>query len=261
MSEGATPAKKAVNAEQHFTQPPPRFSEASLVKRMEELGIGRPSTYASVIQVLKDRAYVRIEKNRFFAEESGRLLTAFLERFFQKYVNYDFTAELEEELDDVSGGRAQWQAVLEAFWKDFKPRTADVMEQKPSDITAALDEFLAPYLFPKRRTAAIRGPAPIARAGGWRCAAASSARSSPAPTIPSANIPAASPSRAGKRARAPGRRRWATIPTPGCRSSASRGGSGRTSSLAKARKPRAPRSRRTSSSTSRWRSSCSSCHA
>ena len=150
MSEGATPAKKAVHAEQHFTQPPPRFSEASLVKRLEELGIGRPSTYASIIQVLKDRAYVRVEKNRFFAEESGRLLTAFLERFFQKYVNYDFTAELEEELDDVSGGRAQWQAVLEAFWKDFKPRTADVMEQKPSDITAALDEFLAPYLFPER---------------------------------------------------------------------------------------------------------------
>ena len=148
LSEGATPAKKDVKAEQHFTQPPPRFSEASLVKRMEELGIGRPSTYASIIQVLKDRAYVRIEKNRFFAEESGRLLTAFLERFFERYVNYDFTAGLEEELDEVSGGRAQWQAVLEEFWKDFKPRTADVMEQKPSEITAALDQFLAPYLFP-----------------------------------------------------------------------------------------------------------------
>ncbi|RYD47743.1 MAG: type I DNA topoisomerase, partial [Sphingomonadales bacterium] len=150
LSEGATPAKKAVNADQHFTQPPPRFSEASLVKRMEELGIGRPSTYASVIQVLKDRSYVRIEKNRFFAEESGRLLTAFLERFFERYVNYDYTAGLEEELDEVSGGRAQWQAVLEAFWKDFKPRTADVMEQKPSEITAALDQFLAPYLFPPK---------------------------------------------------------------------------------------------------------------
>ncbi len=150
MSEGATPARKAVNAEQHFTQPPPRFSEASLVKRLEELGIGRPSTYASIIQVLKDRAYVRVEKNRFFAEESGRLLTAFLERFFEKYVSYDFTAELEEELDDVSGGRAEWQAVLEDFWKDFKPRTADVMEQKPSDITAALDQFLEPYLFPEK---------------------------------------------------------------------------------------------------------------
>jgi DNA topoisomerase-1 len=150
VREGDAPAKKQVDAEQHFTQPPPRFSEATLVKRMEELGIGRPSTYASIIKTLKDRAYVRVEKNRFFAEESGRLVTAFLERFFEKYVGYDYTAELEEELDDVSGGRAAWQAVLEAFWKDFKPRTSEVMEQKPSDITAALDQFLAPYLFPER---------------------------------------------------------------------------------------------------------------
>ncbi|WP_448501756.1 type I DNA topoisomerase [Sphingomonas sp.] len=150
MREGDAPAKLGVNAEQHFTQPPPRFSEASLVKRLEELGIGRPSTYASIIQVLKDRAYVRVEKNRFFAEESGRLLTAFLERFFEKYVSYDFTAGLEEELDDVSGGRAQWQAVLDAFWRDFRPRTDEVMEQKPSDITAELDKFLEPYLFPQK---------------------------------------------------------------------------------------------------------------
>jgi DNA topoisomerase-1 len=150
LSQGDTPAKKAVNAEQHFTQPPPRFSEASLVKRLEELGIGRPSTYASIIQTLKDRTYVRIEKNRFFAEESGRLVTAFLERFFEKYVGYDFTAGLEDELDEVSGGRAQWQAVLESFWKDFKPRTTEVMEQKPSEVTAALDLFLEPYLFPPK---------------------------------------------------------------------------------------------------------------
>ncbi|WP_375402120.1 type I DNA topoisomerase [uncultured Sphingomonas sp.] len=149
MREGDAPARKAVNAEQHHTQPPPRFSEASLVKRMEELGIGRPSTYASIIKTLKDRAYVRIEKNRFFAEESGRLVTAFLERFFEKYVGYDFTAGLEDELDEVSGGRAQWQAVLDAFWRDFKPLTTDVMEQKPSEVTAALDLFLAPYLFPE----------------------------------------------------------------------------------------------------------------
>lgn len=145
-----TPAKKGVDAEQHFTQPPPRFSEASLVKRLEELGIGRPSTYASIIQVLKDRAYVRVEKNRFFAEETGRLLVAFLERFFEKYVNYDFTAGLEEELDDVSGGRAGWQAVLDAFWRDFQPRTAEVMERKPSEVTEALDQFLEPYLFPDK---------------------------------------------------------------------------------------------------------------
>ncbi|GGA50874.1 type I DNA topoisomerase [Sphingomonas psychrolutea] len=148
LREGDAPAKKGVTAEQHFTQPPPRFSEASLVKRLEELGIGRPSTYASIIKTLKDREYVRVEKNRFFAEESGRLVTAFLERFFEKYVSYDFTSGLEDELDEVSGGRAEWQAVLEAFWKDFKPRTTEVMEQKPSEVTAELDKFLAPYLFP-----------------------------------------------------------------------------------------------------------------
>lgn len=150
LRSGDSPAKKGVDAEQHFTQPPPRFSEASLVKRLEELGIGRPSTYASIIQVLKDRGYTRVEKNRFFAEESGRLLTAFLERFFEKYVSYDFTAGLEDELDDVSGGRAEWQAVLAAFWADFKPRTAQVMEFQPSEVTAELDTFLEPYLFPAK---------------------------------------------------------------------------------------------------------------
>ncbi|WP_341207111.1 type I DNA topoisomerase [uncultured Sphingomonas sp.] len=165
MREGDAPAKKDVLAEQHFTQPPPRFSEASLVKRMEELGIGRPSTYASIIKTLKDRAYVRVEKNRFFAEESGRLVTAFLERFFEKYVGFDFTAELEEELDDVSGGRAQWQAVLEAFWRDFKPRTAEVMEQKPSEVTAALDQFLAPYLFPEKADGSDPRLCPACHAG------------------------------------------------------------------------------------------------
>jgi DNA topoisomerase-1 len=150
LKEGDTPAKKRVEAEQHFTQPPPRYSEASLVKRMEELGIGRPSTYAATLQTLKDRDYVRLEKARFIPEESGRLLTAFLERFFERYVSYDFTAYLEEELDDISGGRLGWQQVLEEFWRDFKPKTGEVMEQKPSEITAALDEFLAPWLFPDK---------------------------------------------------------------------------------------------------------------
>ncbi|OYU01717.1 MAG: DNA topoisomerase I [Sphingomonadaceae bacterium PASS1] len=151
MSVGDAPAKHAVEKTQHFTQPPPRFSEATLVKRLEELGIGRPSTYASIIQVLKDRAYVRVEKNRFFAEESGRLLTAFLERFFERYVAYDYTAGLEDQLDEISGGRANWQAFLESFWRDFKPKTAEVMEQKPSEVTAELDIFLSPYLFPERQ--------------------------------------------------------------------------------------------------------------
>jgi DNA topoisomerase-1 len=150
LREGDSPAKTGVEATQHFTQPPPRYSEASLVKRLEELGIGRPSTYASILQTLKDREYVRVEKARFVPEESGRLVTAFLERFFEKYVSYDYTAELEEELDDVSGGRLNWQKLLDEFWRDFRPKAGEVMEQKPSEITAALDEFLAPWLYPPR---------------------------------------------------------------------------------------------------------------
>jgi len=165
LAQGDVPAKKQVNAEQHFTQPPPRYSEASLVKRLEELGIGRPSTYASTLQVLKDRDYVRVEKNRFFAEESGRLVTAFLERFFERYVSYDFTAGLEDELDEISGGRAQWQSVLEAFWKDFKPKTAEIMEKKPSDVTADLDKFLEPLLFPEKEDGTDPRACPMCEGG------------------------------------------------------------------------------------------------
>ncbi len=150
MANGDSPAKKAVEANQHFTQPPPRFSEASLVKRLEELGIGRPSTYASTIQTLRDRDYVRMEKNRFFAEDSGRLLTAFLERFFPTYVAYDFTAGMEDELDTVSDGREDYKELLSKFWADFKPKTEEVMEKLPSEVTEALDEYLSDYLFPPR---------------------------------------------------------------------------------------------------------------
>jgi DNA topoisomerase-1 len=150
LQRGDAPAKTGVDATQSFTQPPPRYSEASLVKRLEELGIGRPSTYASILQTLKDREYVRVEKGRFVPEESGRLVTAFLERFFEKYVNYDYTAELEEELDEVSGGRLDWQKLLDDFWRDFKPKAGEVMDQKPSEITEAIDEFLAPWLYPPR---------------------------------------------------------------------------------------------------------------
>ncbi|HUG45773.1 MAG TPA: type I DNA topoisomerase, partial [Sphingomicrobium sp.] len=150
LREGDSPAKTGVEASQHFTQPPPRYSEASLVKRLEELGIGRPSTYASILQTLKDRDYVRVDKARFVPEESGRLVTAFLERFFEKYVSYDYTAELEDELDDVSGGRLDWQRLLEGFWRDFQPKAGEVMDQKPSEITAAIDEFLEPWLYPPR---------------------------------------------------------------------------------------------------------------
>ena len=150
LREGDAPLTTGVEATQHFTQPPPRYSEASLVKRLEELGIGRPSTYAATLQTLKDREYVRVDKGRFVPEESGRLVTAFLERFFDRYVSYDYTAELEEELDDVSGGRLDWQKLLDDFWRDFRPKAGEVMEQKPSEITVALDEFLAPWLYPPR---------------------------------------------------------------------------------------------------------------
>jgi DNA topoisomerase-1 len=150
LRQGDAPVKTGVEATQHFTQPPPRYSEASLVKRLEELGIGRPSTYAATLQTLKDREYVRVDKGRFIPEESGRLVTAFLERFFDRYVSYDYTAELEEELDDVSGGRLDWQKLLQDFWRDFQPKAGEVMDQKPSEITQALDEFLAPWLYPPR---------------------------------------------------------------------------------------------------------------
>ncbi|ANK13356.1 type I DNA topoisomerase [Erythrobacter neustonensis] len=166
LKNGDLPAKRSVDATQHFTQPPPRFSEASLVKRLEELGIGRPSTYASTIQTLRDRAYVRVEKNRFFAEESGRLLTAFLERFFPTYVAYDFTAGMEDELDVVSDGREEYKVLLERFWRDFKPKADEVMEKLPSEVTEALDEYLADFLFPPREDGSDPRACPLCAAEG-----------------------------------------------------------------------------------------------
>jgi len=166
MKAGDAPAKRSVEATQHFTQPPPRFSEASLVKRLEELGIGRPSTYASTIQTLRDRAYVRMEKNRFFAEESGRLLTAFLERFFPTYVAYDFTAGMEDELDVVSDGREEYKALLARFWRDFKPKADEVMDKKPSEVTEALDEYLSDFLFPPREDGSDPRACPLCAAEG-----------------------------------------------------------------------------------------------
>ena len=132
---------------------------------MEELGIGRPSTYASIVTTIQDREYVRKDGQRLIPEDKGRLVTAFLARYFPRYVAYDFTAGLEDELDEVSGGRAEWQAVLDAFWRDFKPLTTDVMEQKPSEVTAALDQFLAPYLFPEREDGADPRLCPNCQAG------------------------------------------------------------------------------------------------
>ncbi len=140
--------RERVNADQHFTQPPPRFSEASLVKKMEELGIGRPSTYASILSVLRDREYVRMENRRFIPEDRGRLVTAFLTSFFERYVDTGFTAALEEQLDDISGGRAEWRAVMQAFWEQFSLAVEQTRELKISDVIDALDHDLGEHFFP-----------------------------------------------------------------------------------------------------------------
>jgi len=139
-----------VNADQHFTQPPPRYSEASLVKKMEELGIGRPSTYASILTVLRDRNYVRLENKRFVPEDRGRLVTAFLTSFFEHYVDSNFTASLEEQLDDISGGRAEWRAVMQAFWEHFSHAVEQTRDLKISDVIDALDQDLGQHFFPAR---------------------------------------------------------------------------------------------------------------
>ena len=139
-----------VTASQHFTQPPPRYSEASLVKKMEELGIGRPSTYASILSVLQDRKYVRLEKRRFIPEDRGRLVTAFLTSFFEHYVETGFTAQMEETLDDVADGRADWRAVMRAFWDDFSKAVEQTKDLKISDVIDALDQDLGPHFFPPR---------------------------------------------------------------------------------------------------------------
>ncbi|WP_419799352.1 MAG: type I DNA topoisomerase [Terasakiella sp.] len=136
-----------VNADQHFTQPPPRYSEASLVKKMEELGIGRPSTYASIISVLQDRDYVRLDKKRFIPEDRGRLVTAFLENFFERYVQYDFTANLEDQLDEISNGAEDWQKVLRDFWAAFSAAVEDTKELRVRDVLDALDKDLEEHFF------------------------------------------------------------------------------------------------------------------
>ncbi len=139
-----------VTADQHFTQPPPRYSEASLVKKMEELGIGRPSTYASILSVLQDRQYVRLDRKRFIPEDRGRLVTAFLVSFFNRYVDTGFTANLEEQLDDISGGRADWRAVMRAFWEEFSRAVEGTRDLKIGDVIAALDRDLGEHFFPAR---------------------------------------------------------------------------------------------------------------
>ena len=142
-------ARGAVKPDQHFTQPPPRYSEASLVKKLEELGIGRPSTYASIIQVLQDRDYVKIDKKRFVPEDRGRLVTAFLGSFFNWLVEYNFTADLENQLDDVSGGRTDWKKVLRQFWAQFSTAIEGTKDLTITQVIATLDEELGRHFFPE----------------------------------------------------------------------------------------------------------------
>jgi DNA topoisomerase-1 len=150
LKEGQKPDLEKVSIDQHFTQPPPRYTEASLVKRMEELGIGRPSTYASIISVLQDRNYVTLEKRRFIAQDRGRLVTAFLSKFFERYVQYNFTADLENQLDDVSNGDRAWRDVLTEFWTSFKGNVDEAKELKITDVLDALQVMLENYLFAER---------------------------------------------------------------------------------------------------------------
>jgi DNA topoisomerase-1 len=152
MSEGQPVTRDTVTPEQHFTQPPPRYSEASLVKRLEELGIGRPSTYASILQVLQDRKYVKLEKRRFIPEDRGRLVTAFLTSFFEHYFAYDFTALLEEQLDDISGGRIEWKKVLRDFWRAFSEAINGTKDLSITQVIDSLDEELGPHFFPANDT-------------------------------------------------------------------------------------------------------------
>jgi DNA topoisomerase-1 len=148
MSAGEPLTKQAINSSQHFTEPPPRYSEASLVKRMEELGIGRPSTYAAVLQVLQDRGYVRLEKKRLMPEDKGRVVVGFLESFFQRYVEYDFTANLEEQLDRIANHEIDWKQVLQDFWIDFIGAVNDIKDLTITQVLDALNDLLAPHIFP-----------------------------------------------------------------------------------------------------------------
>ena len=155
----------AVRPDQHFTEPPPRFTEASLVKRMEELGIGRPSTYASILSVLRERTYVTMDKSRFVPEDKGRLVTAFLESFFTRYVEYDFTAALEEQLDEISAGKIAWKQVLSEFWRDFNLSVESISDLRVSQVLDKLNEVLGPHVFPETEPGVDPRRCPACEAG------------------------------------------------------------------------------------------------
>jgi len=154
-----------VKPQQHFTEPPPRYSEASLVKKMEELGIGRPSTYAAIISVLQDRGYVKLDKKRFFPEERGRIVTTFLKEFFAKYVEFDYTANLEDELDVISNGKMDWKAFLKKFWTSFSKSTSEVSEKPFGDVLEVLNKKVGLHIFGVDEKGALKDSCPTCNNG------------------------------------------------------------------------------------------------
>ncbi|MBI4367022.1 MAG: type I DNA topoisomerase [Deltaproteobacteria bacterium] len=165
IMQDETLTKQAIDAAQHFTEPPPRFSEAALVKRMEELGIGRPSTYASILQVLQDRGYVRIDKKRLIPEDKGRVVVGFLESFFARYVEYDFTAALEEQLDRISNNEIDWKKVLQDFWVGFIGAVNEIKDLRITQVLDALNDLLEPHIFPARTDGGDVRQCPTCRTG------------------------------------------------------------------------------------------------
>ncbi len=148
MTKGETVGLVKLEPLQHFTEPPPRYTEATLIKRMEELGIGRPSTYTAILTTLRNREYVRMDKKRLIPEDKGRLVTAFLESFFTRYVEYDFTANLEEKLDKISAGDLDWKQVLKEFWNEFSAAVGEAADLRITQVLDSLNELLGPHVFP-----------------------------------------------------------------------------------------------------------------
>jgi DNA topoisomerase I len=206
---GREAKQREVTPEQHFTQPPPRYSEATLVKRMEELGIGRPSTYASIVSTIQERGYVRKDKNRLFPEDKGRLVTAFLTNYFRRYLDYDFTADLETDLDRVTTGEEDWKALLARFWADFSAALGETEGLRITEVLEKINEVLEPHLFPVTPEDPEPRRCKVCGTGRLSCGRrARAAPSSAARTIPNAATPGRSPARP--------RRATSRAPTAGC---------------------------------------------
>jgi DNA topoisomerase-1 len=165
MRQGENVNVHDVKADQHFTEPQPRYSEASLVKKLEELGIGRPSTYAAILEKLRERNYVTMDKNRFIPDDRGRIVIAFLENFFAKYVEYDFTADLEEKLDEVSAGNLNWKALMRDFWKDFNGAIGDIGDLRITQVLDTLNEVMGPHIFPPKEDGSDPRTCPLCGVG------------------------------------------------------------------------------------------------